>query len=243
MIKMTAQRFPLWEFSEFYEPPFITLGGIFHFKFRSPNPWDWLKEKSELLASSRQIYVDGIDDWGQYEIYKPWNLGVADGVEIPETAKIEDSLIGKDVKVGPGAYIKNSIVMDGAKISAGAQALDSIIFCEARLASQAVTNNRTHHQEEVYLKIVQDGVEQKYQTGRDKFGAIVGKQARVVARLEPGTAIGMYSFVQNCHPYDQPRYVPPRKRVYVKVENGKINLVMEDITPVQLETFDKEGKI
>ena len=102
--------------------------------------------------------------------------------------------IGSDCVVGHSADVKRSICLNGAKMQCGIFLGDSVLGCGARIGSGVITANRKFNQEEVYVTDA-DGAPRK--TGREFFGAIIGRYCRLGANVVtyPGTIIREHTWI------------------------------------------------
>jgi len=102
--------------------------------------------------------------------------------------------IASNCVVGHSADVKRSICLNGAKMQCGVFLGDSILGCGARIGSGVITANRKFNQTEVSFKDT-DG--KLHESGREFFGAIVGRYCRLGANVVtyPGTIIQEHTWV------------------------------------------------
>jgi UDP-N-acetylglucosamine diphosphorylase / glucose-1-phosphate thymidylyltransferase / UDP-N-acetylgalactosamine diphosphorylase / glucosamine-1-phosphate N-acetyltransferase / galactosamine-1-phosphate N-acetyltransferase len=102
--------------------------------------------------------------------------------------------ISSDCVVGHSADVKRSICLNGAKMQCGIFLGDSILGCGARIGSGVITANRKFDQTEVSFK---DKDSKLHKSGREFFGAIVGRYCRLGANVVtyPGTIIQEHTWV------------------------------------------------
>jgi bifunctional UDP-N-acetylglucosamine pyrophosphorylase/glucosamine-1-phosphate N-acetyltransferase len=102
--------------------------------------------------------------------------------------------IASDCVVGHSADVKRSICLNGAKMQCGIFVGDSILGCGARIGSGVITANRKFNQTEVSFKGKNN---QLQKSGREFFGAIVGRYCRLGANVVtyPGTIIQEHTWV------------------------------------------------
>jgi bifunctional UDP-N-acetylglucosamine pyrophosphorylase/glucosamine-1-phosphate N-acetyltransferase len=103
--------------------------------------------------------------------------------------------IGSDCVVGHSADVKRSICLNGAKMQCGVFLGDSVLGCGARVGSGVITANRKFNQTEVYVR--GSGSGPAHRSGREFFGAIVGRYCRLGANVVtyPGTIIREHTWV------------------------------------------------
>ncbi len=135
------------------------------------------------------------------------------------------TIIGDGASVGHGSEIKHSILQNKAKVASLAFAGDTILGKSTRIGSGTILANRRFDQKNIEIKI--NG--EKYNTGTDFFGSIIGDNTRLGANCTslPGTCIGPYTWIL---PTIQVRnFVPAEKRLLPKAEyiiqdNPKVEL-------------------
>ena len=143
---------------------------------------------------------------------------IGKNVEIQAGALIRPgSIIGDNCVVGHSSEIKNTIMQNKSKVASLAFAGDSILGKSARIGSGIILANRRFDQSNIIIKLNNE----KIDTGRDFFGAIIGDSTRLGANSAtlPGTLIGPYTWIL---PTLQIRgFVPAEKRIY-PAENYKM---------------------
>ena len=102
--------------------------------------------------------------------------------------------IDSNCVVGHSADVKRSICLNGSKMQCGIFLGDSILGCGARVGSGVITANRKFNQTEVSFK---DKDSKLHKSGREFFGAIVGRYCRLGANVVtyPGTIIQEHTWV------------------------------------------------
>ena len=92
------------------------------------------------------------------------------------------------------ADVKRSICLDGSKMQCGIFFGDSVLGCGARVGSGVITANRKFNQTEVYVSDKQSG---KRPSGREFFGAIIGRYCRLGANVVtyPGTIVHEHTWI------------------------------------------------
>ena len=140
---------------------------------------------------------------------------IGKNVEIQAGALIRPwTIIGDNCVVGHGSEIKHAILQNKAKVASLDFVGDSILGKSTRIGSGCILANRRFDQKNITIKV--NG--EKYETGTDFFGAIIGDNTRLGANSTstPGTCIGPYTWI---FPMVQVRgFVPAEKRVMPKNE-------------------------
>lgn len=151
---------------------------------------------------------------------------IGKNVEIQSGALIRPgSIIGDNCVVGHASEIKNSILQNKAKVASLAFVGDSILGKSTRIGSGIIVANRRFDQSNIIIKIENE----KIDSGRDFFGAIIGDCTRLGANCAtlPGTLIGPYTWIL---PTLQVRgFIPAEKRLYPRedykiVDNPRVEL-------------------
>ena len=135
------------------------------------------------------------------------------------------TIIGDNAVIGHGCEAKHCIIQNKAKVQSFTFCGDSIIGRSTRIGSGTILANRRFDQKNIEIKL--NG--EKYDTGTDFFGAVVGDNTRLGANSTsiPGTCIGPYTWIL---PTVQVRgFIPAEKRIMPKAEyiiqdNPKIEL-------------------
>lgn len=137
------------------------------------------------------------------------------GAEIRHCALIRGSaLIGKNCVVGNSTEVKNAILFDGVQVPHYNYVGDSVLGYKAHMGAGAVTSNVKSDRTLVTIKTEDETI----QTGRKKFGAILGDHAEIGcnAVLNPGSIIGRCS---NVYPLSNVRGVVAGSCIYKGVGN------------------------
>ena len=144
---------------------------------------------------------------------------------MPGTLIRSGTIIGDNVVIGHGSEIKHSIIQNNAKIQSFTFCGDSIIGKSTRIGSGTILANRRFDQKDIEIKIQNE----KYNTGLNFFGAIVGDNSRIGANCttSPGTLIGPYTYIFPGVKVwgfieEQKRVIPEKE--YRITENEKIEL-------------------
>ena len=163
-------------------------------------PWEALdKIGAAVLAVGETLDAAAYDHPAE-------NVWIAKSASVAATASITGPcVIGEKTEVRPGAFIrgnvlvgdgavvgnscelKNCILFDGVQTPHYNYVGDSILGYKAHMGAGAVTSNVKGDKKNVVVH-----GEQSYETGRKKFGAMLGDFAEIGcnAVLNPGTIIG-----------------------------------------------------
>ena len=136
------------------------------------------------------------------------------GAEVRHCAFIRGSaIVGKNAVVGNSCELKNCILFDGVQTPHYNYVGDSILGYKAHMGAGAVTSNVKGDKKNVVVH-----GEQSYETGRKKFGAILGDNVEVGCNsvLNPGTVVGRCS---NIYPVSCVRGVVPANSIYEAKDN------------------------
>ncbi len=188
-------------------------------------PWDALSGIGTFIAELQARLPEGYRE-------------IAPGVFVHETASIADTarlfgpcIIGAGTEVRPGAFIrgnaligegcvvgnscefKNCVLFDGAQVPHFNYVGDSILGYKAHMGAGAVTSNVKGDR-----RLVVVHGERDYETGRKKFGAMLGDFAEIGCNsvLNPGTVIGRHAQV---YPLSSVRGIVPENAI-LKGERG-----------------------
>jgi NDP-sugar pyrophosphorylase family protein len=172
-------------------------------------PWDWLGAIAGALATIPEtvrpvglpagVHIEG-------------RVHLAPGVKLPATCTIIGPCwIGAGTEIRPGAFIrgnvivgegcvlgnacefKNCVLMDGVQVPHFSYVGDSILGNKSHLGAGAICSNLRLDQKPITVR-TRDAV---FETGRRKFGAILGDEAEVGcnAVLNPGSVLGKRALV------------------------------------------------
>ncbi len=193
---------PLLEKTEY---PWEALAGISDFilelgKSLSPEEFDhpaedvWIARDAKIFPNN---YIAG-----------PCIIG--HGTEVRPGAFIRGSaLVGDNCVVGNSTELKNVILFDNVQVPHYNYVGDSILGYKAHMGAGSITSNV---KSDKTLVVVKDG-EEKIETGRKKFGAMLGDRVEVGCNsvLNPGTVIGPDS---NIYPLSPVRGVVPPNSIF-----------------------------
>ena len=189
-------------------------------------PWEALDKIGEtVLAVGRALPSERYD-------HPKEDVWIAKTASVAPTASIAGPcVIGENTEVRPGAFIRgNALVGDGAVVGNSAELKncilfdgvqvphynyvgDSILGHKAHMGAGAITSNVKGDRTNVVVR-----GERTYETGRRKFGAMLGDRAEIGCNsvLNPGTIIGRDAQV---YPLSSVRGVVPQSHI-CKGERG-----------------------
>ena len=142
------------------------------------------------------------------------------GAEIRHCAFIRGSaIVGKNAVVGNSVELKNVILFDSVQTPHYNYVGDSVLGYKAHMGAGSITSNVKSDKTLVVVKQPGDYIE----TGRKKFGAILGDNVEVGCNsvLNPGTVVGRCS---NIYPTSCVRGVIPPNCIY----KDKVDIVLKD---------------
>ena len=104
--------------------------------------------------------------------------------------------VAKDCILGPSCELKTTFMFSGAKVAHLSFVGDSIIGSRANIEAGAIIANYRNELEDKLIRIELDG--QVIETGVEKFGALIGDDAKVGANavIAPGALIDKKSIVR-----------------------------------------------
>ncbi|MBR5094853.1 MAG: UDP-N-acetylglucosamine pyrophosphorylase [Oscillospiraceae bacterium] len=132
------------------------------------------------------------------------------GAEVRHCAFIRGSaIVGKGAVVGNSVELKNAILFDKVQVPHYNYVGDSVLGYRAHMGAGSITSNVKSDKTLVVVK--EPG--EPHETGRKKFGAILGDMVEVGCNsvLNPGTVIGRRS---NIYPTSSVRGVVPADSIY-----------------------------
>ena len=189
-------------------------------------PWEALSKIKETV-----LLIGASLDSGCYD-HPAEDVWIAKSASVAASASIAGPcIIGENTEVRPGAFLrgsilvgdnavvgnstelKNCILFDGVQVPHYNYVGDSILGYMAHMGAGAITSNVKGDKKNVVVH-----GEDAYETGRKKFGAMLGDYAEIGCNsvLNPGTVIGWDSQV---YPLSSVRGVVPA-RCIVKGERG-----------------------
>lgn len=137
------------------------------------------------------------------------------GAEIRHCAFIRGSaIIGKNAVVGNSVEVKNSLLFDGVQTPHYNYVGDSVLGYKAHMGAGSITSNVKSDKSLVVVRFGDERIE----TGRKKFGAVLGDCAEVGCNsvLNPGTVLGRHSTV---YPTSSVRGTVPENAIYKSQDN------------------------
>ena len=185
-------------------------------------PWEALSDISDFILElgstlSEEEYDHPQDDvWIAKDanvfpsayIHGPCIIG--HGTEVRHCAFIRGSaLVGNDFVVGNSTELKNVILFDGVQVPHYNYVGDSILGYKAHMGAGSITSNVKGDRTNVVVK----SGEGNFETGRKKFGAMLGDLAEIGCNsvLNPGTVVVRNSQI---YPVSCVRGVVPADSIY-----------------------------
>ena len=189
-------------------------------------PWEALDKIGETVLAIGKMLPGELYDRPQEDVW------IAKTASVAGTASIAGPcIIGERTEVRPGAFIrgnalvgdgavvgnstelKNCILFDGVQVPHYNYVGDSVLGYKAHMGAGAITSNVKGDKKAVVVR-----GEARYETGRKKFGAMLGDHAEIGCNsvLNPGTVIGRDAQV---YPLSSVRGVVPEGHI-VKGERG-----------------------
>ncbi len=175
-----------------------------------PTAVDALNNIGELFSGLKQNNILG-DVHDQVSIKGPVHIGkgskihpfvtiegpviIGENVSVRSHSIIRSqAYIGSKCVIGHSADVKRSICLNGAKMQCGVFIGDSVIGCSSRIGSGVILANRKFNQTKVRFR---DQNKKLQDSGREFFGAIVGRSCRLGANVVtyPGTIIYEHTWV------------------------------------------------
>lgn len=177
---------PLFEGVEY---PWQVLDGIkdFILKLGEALPEDEYVKLSDNVWAAKDAVI-----YPSAYINGPCIIG--HGTEVRHCAFIRGSaLIGAGCVIGNSVEVKNAIIFDGVQVPHYNYVGDSVLGYKSHMGAGAVTSNV---KSDKTLVVVKSG-DERMETGRKKFGAVLGDFVEVGCNsvLNPGTVIGRRSSV------------------------------------------------
>ena len=137
------------------------------------------------------------------------------GAEVRHCAFIRSSaIVGKNAVVGNSCELKNVVLFDNVQTPHYNYVGDSVLGYKAHMGAGSITSNVKSDKTLVVVHQPDDPIE----TGRKKFGAILGDNVEVGCNsvLNPGTVVGRRS---NIYPTSCVRGVIPPDSIYKDKDN------------------------
>ena len=184
-------------------------------------PWEVLPKIGDFIKklgaslSEEEYEKRGEDIW------------VAKSATVAPTAYIHGpAIIGKEAEVRHCAFIRgNAIVGEGAVVGNSTELKNVDLFNKVQVPHMGAGSITSNVKSDKKLVIVKDGKGHRIETGRKKFGAMIGDNVEVGCGsiLNPGTVVGPYT---NIYPLSSVREVIPAHSIYKK--RGEVAEKTED---------------
>ena len=140
---------------------------------------------------------------------------ICEGAEIRHCAYIRGgAIVGKEAVVGNSVELKNCILFDKVQVPHFNYVGDSVLGYKAHMGAGAITSNVKS--DKTLVTVNYKG--EKIETGRKKFGAMLGDNVEVGCNsvLNPGTVIGSGSSV---YPLSSVRGYVPKNSIHKSSNN------------------------
>ena len=137
------------------------------------------------------------------------------GAEIRQCAFIRTTaIVGMNAVVGNSTELKNVVLFDNVQVPHYNYVGDSVLGYKSHMGAGSITSNVKSDQT---LVVVKNG-DEHIETGRKKFGAILGDHVEVGCNsvLNPGTVVGSNT---NIYPLSSVRGVVPADSIYKSADN------------------------
>ena len=192
-------------------------------------PWEALSSISDFIlevgATLSEEEYDRIGD----------NIWIAKSATVAKTASVNgpciicpeaevrhcafirgSAIVGAGAVVGNSTELKNCILFDGVQVPHYNYVGDSVLGYKSHMGAGSITSNVKSDKTLVVVRCE----DEKIETGRKKFGAMLGDYVEVGCNsvLNPGTVIGHHS---NVYPLSSVRGYVPAESIY----KGKDNIV------------------
>lgn len=184
-------------------------------------PWEALAEIKDFILTlgptlpKDEYYQVGEDVWIAKDAtvfasaYIAGPCIIDHGAELRHCAFVRGSaIVGKHAVVGNSCELKNVVLFDNVQTPHFNYVGDSILGYKAHMGAGSITSNV---KSDKTLVVVKNGAEH-IETGRKKFGAILGDYVEVGCNsvLNPGTVVGRHS---NIYPVSCVRGVIPESSI------------------------------
>jgi len=184
-------------------------------------PWEALDDLAEYIREAGRNLTEEYEQRGdsiwvaRTAVIAPTaSIGgpciIGPGAEIRHCAFIRGSaVVGEGAVVGNSVELKNCILFDGVQVPHFNYVGDSVLGYKSHMGAGAVTSNVKSDKNPVAVQCNGERVE----TGRKKFGAILGDFVEVGCNsvLNPGTVIGSRT---NIYPLSSVRGYIPADSIY-----------------------------
>ncbi len=183
-------------------------------RFADRAPWDWTVNAKAMLgeliaARGRDYAIDG--DIAVHASARVESGAVIKGPAligpdcfIASTALIRGGCwLGAGCIIGPAAELKTTFMFDGSKLAHLNFVGDSVLGFDVNIEAGAMIANYRNECANKHIRILFEGG--YFETGVEKFGALVGDHARIGANavIAPGALVPAYAAVQRLSLIDQ----------------------------------------
>lgn len=139
---------------------------------------------------------------------------IAPGTEVRQCAFIRgNALVGENCVVGNSTELKNVILFDHVQVPHYNYVGDSILGYKSHMGAGSITSNVKSDKTLVTVRVG----EERMETGRKKFGAMLGDFVEVGCNsvLNPGTVIGRHT---NVYPLSMVRGFVPANSIFKRAD-------------------------
>ncbi len=185
-------------------------------------PWEALSEIERyikiigLQLDKNPDYIKKSENVWIHKTAKVWdsaffgeNVIIGANTEVRQCAFIRgNAIVGQDCVIGNSTELKNVIIFDHVEVPHYNYVGDSILGYHSHMGAGSITSNVKADRMPVVVKGYDDFSDINIETGRKKFGAMIGDYVEVGCNsvLNPGSVIGRHS---NIYPLSPIRgYVP-----------------------------------
>ena len=190
-------------------------------------PWEVLPDISDFIIKlGKTLPADEYEELSENvwvakdaKVFPSAYLGspciIDHGAEIRHCAFIRGSaIVGKNAVVGNSVELKNVVLFDNVQTPHYNYVGDSVLGYKAHMGAGSITSNVKSDKTLVVVKSSEGNIE----TGRKKFGAVLGDCVEVGCNsvLNPGTVVGRNS---NIYPTSSVRGVVPESSIYKDKDN------------------------
>lgn len=185
-------------------------------------PWEVLSKIGDYIVElgnslpQKEYYKRGDNIWIHKEAtvfdsaYIAGPAIICKGAEVRHCAFIRGkAVVGENAVVGNSTELKNVILFDNVQVPHYNYVGDSVLGYKAHMGAGSITSNVKSDKKLVVVKTPEGGIE----TGRKKFGAMLGDEVEVGCGtvLNPGSVVGRHT---NIYPLSSVRGYVPAGSIY-----------------------------